>query len=158
MSLKHTALGGAILALCAGFAVPPAAAQSVHCADLYNRVMATYRVAPLSPEYNQMAGAYAASCLGGASITPAYPLAGAAPAVPAYPQNYAQYYAPYPAPSYGYPPYYGYADYPYYYGDYGYGIGFGFGGGFRGGGFRGGGFHGGGFHGGGGHGGGGGRR
>jgi uncharacterized membrane protein YgcG len=143
MSLKHTALGAAILTLCAGFAASPVAAQSVNCVDLYNRVLAIYRVAPLSLEYNQMAAAYGASCLAGVSATPAYP------------QNYAQYYAPYYAPYYGYQPDYGYADYPYYYGDYGYGIGFGFGRGFRGGGFHGDGFHGGGFHGGGFHGGGG---
>jgi hypothetical protein len=142
MSLKHAAFGGAIFALCGALDPAPAAAQAVNCGDLYARVMATYRVAPLSPEYNQMAAYYAANCLAGS--------AAAAPAYTPYPQYY-------------YPPYYGYAggpdyDYDYYggygYGGYGYGgvgIGFGFGRGFGRGGFsRGGGFHGGGFHGGGG--------
>ena len=49
MSLKHAALGGAILALCAGSNASPVAAQSVNCVDLYNRVMATYRAAPYLP-------------------------------------------------------------------------------------------------------------
>jgi hypothetical protein len=143
MSLKHAALAGTVLALCAAINTAPVAAQPVNCADLYNRVMAVYQTAPLSPEYSQMAAAYGATCLAGASAAPAYP--------PYYPQ----YYAP------AYQPYYGYAgaDYPYYYDGYGYGVpvavglGLGFGRGFH----RGGGFHHGGGGRGGGHGGGGGR-
>src|SRR5580658_2218030 len=104
MSLKHAAFGGAIFALCGALDPAPAAAQAVNCGDLYARVMATYRMAPLSPEYNQMAAYYAASCLAGS--------ASAAPA-PAY-TPYPQYYYP---PDYGYAggPYYDYA----YYGGYG---------------------------------------
>jgi hypothetical protein len=73
MSLKHAALAGAILALCAAVDPAPVAAQPVNCVDLYNRVMAAYQTAPLSPEYNQMAAAYGATCLGGAAAAAAYP-------------------------------------------------------------------------------------
>jgi hypothetical protein len=152
-----TLLAAAVVVAVGAAGSAPASAQSPNCVDLYNRVMAVYQTAPLSPEYNQMAAAYGATCLGGAA------------AAAAYPSYYPQYYAP------GYQPYYGYAEPDYaYYGGYGYGvpaavgIGLGFGrgfhhggdfrehGGFRGAGFRsGGGFHGGGGHGGGGHGGGG---
>ena len=153
MSFKQPAIVAAAAILCVAAGSTRVSAQAPNCVDLYNRVMAVYQTAPLSPEYNQMAAAYSATCLAGAS------------AAPAYPAYYPQYYAP------AYQPYYGYAepDYPYY-GGYGYGVpvgvglglgfGRGFGGGFRGGGFRHGGFGGGGFrsggggHGGGGHGGG----
>jgi hypothetical protein len=82
MPLKYAASAAVILGLCAAVDPAPAAAQSVNCIDLYNRVLAAYRVAPLSPEYNQMAAAYVASCLAGRSS-----------AAPAYPQySYPQYY------------------------------------------------------------------
>ena len=129
MSLKLAGLAGATLALCALIDPAPVAAQTVNCADMYGRVMALYQAAPLSPAYNQMAAAYAASCLTGAY------------AAPIYMQTYVQ------APAY--PTY----DYPYY-GGYGYGfpvgigVGFGFGRGFHDRDFHhGGGFHGGSFHG-----------
>jgi hypothetical protein len=140
MPLKYAVSAAVILGLCAAVDPAPAAAQSVNCADLYNRVLAAYRVAPLSLEYNQMAAAYVASCLAGGSS-----------AAPAYLQYYGQYYSPsyqsyygYAAPSYQ--PDYGYAapsyqsDYGYAapdYGGYGYGIpagiglGFGFAHGFH---------------------------
>ena len=156
MSFKQSAIVLAAVVLCVAAASTRVSAQASNCVDLYHRVMAAYQTAPLSPEYNQMAAAYSASCLAGASSAPAYPAY--------YPQYYPQYYAP------DYQPYYGYAepDYPYY-GGYGYGvpvavgIGLGFGRGFHNGGdfrdhggFRGAGFRSGGsFHGGGGRGGGG---
>ena len=148
MSLKHAALAGAIVALCTAVDPAPLAAQTPNCVDLYRRVMAAYQTAPLSPEYNQLAAAYSATCLAGAAAAPAYPAY--------YPQYYPQYYAPYYQPPY-YQPYYGYAEpfYPYYGVGVPVGIGLGFGRGFHhGGGFRGGGFHrggGGGHRGGGGH-------
>ncbi len=138
MPLKLVALAGATLAICASIDPAPAAAQAVNCADMYGRVMALYQAAPLSPAYNQMAAAYAASCLAGTS------------AAPIYMQTYVQAPA-YPTYSYDPSSYYGYADYPYY-GGYGYGfpvglgIGFGFGHGFHHGNFHGGNFHGGHHH------------
>jgi len=138
MSLKHAASAGAIVSLCVAFAPAPAVAQPVNCAELYNHVMSVYQAAPLSPQYNQIAAAYSANCLAGASAAPAYP--------PIDPQDYGAYYQP---------PYSAYAepDYPYS-GGYGYavpvgvGIGLGFGGRFHHGGdsrdhggFRGAGFH-----------------
>jgi hypothetical protein len=72
MSLKLVALAGATLALCALVDPAPAAAQAVSCADMYGRVMTLYQAAPLSPAYTQMAAAYSASCLTGASAAPVY--------------------------------------------------------------------------------------
>jgi len=139
MSLKQRAVVLAAAIFCVAAGSTRVVAQTTNCVDLYNRVMAVYQTAPLSPEYNQMAATYGASCL-----------AGAAAAAPAYPSYYPQYYAPYYQPPY-YPAYSGYAEpfYPYYgYGaPVGVGIALGFGGGFRGGGFnRGGGGRGGGGH------------
>jgi hypothetical protein len=139
MPIKYVASVMGIFALCAAVDPAPAAAQPVNCADMYRQVMALYQTAPLSPQYNQMAARYAASCLRGASLAPAYPTPYSATAPAPVPYPY-----PAPAPYYGYAP----AAYPYYgydysYDPYGYygvpvGIGFGFGYGFRGG------FHGGG--------------
>jgi hypothetical protein len=133
MPIKYAASTAAVLlGLCTAIDPAPAAAQAPNCVDMYSHVMALYQSAPLSPEYNQMAAAYAASCLRGASFAPTYP----APA----PDYGAPVYTPvYPATSYGYTPapypYYGY-DYPSY--AYGYdsvpvgvGLGFGFRGGFH---------------------------
>ena len=51
---------------------------------MYNRVMQLYQVAPQSPEYAQIAGAYSTSCLG-ASAGPTYsPVAGPGYYPPAY--------------------------------------------------------------------------
>jgi hypothetical protein len=88
MPLKYAASAAAILGLCATLDPAPAAAQTVNCGDFYNRVLAAYRVAPLSAEYNQMAAAYVASCLAGRSS-----------AAPAYPQYYSQAALPQIAPS-----------------------------------------------------------
>jgi hypothetical protein len=87
MPLKYAA-SAVILGLCAALDPAPAAAQPVNCGDFHNRVLAAYRVAPLSPEYNQMAAAYVASCLAGRSSAP-----------PAYPQYYGQSAPPQMAPS-----------------------------------------------------------
>ena len=74
MSLKQPAIMLAAVALCAAVGSAPVLAQSGSCADQYNRVTALYQTAPLSPEYNQMAAAYSARCLAGASAAqpPAY--------------------------------------------------------------------------------------
>jgi hypothetical protein len=88
MPLKYAASAAAVLGLCAALDPAPAAAQTVNCGDFHNRVLAAYRVAPLSPEYNQMAAAYAASCLAARSF-----------AAPAYPQYYSQSPLPQMAPS-----------------------------------------------------------
>ena len=62
---------------------PPEKAEkgssSVNCVDLYNRVMAVYQTAPLSPEYNQMAAAYSATCLASAPCPPIQPLSSISP-------------------------------------------------------------------------------
>ena len=74
MPLKYVASAAVILGLCTAVDPAPAAVQSVNCVDLYSHALAVYRNAPLSPEYNQMAAAYVASCLaGGSSAAPAYP-------------------------------------------------------------------------------------
>ena len=70
MSLKQPAIMLAAVALCAAVGSAPVLAQSGSCADQYNRVTALYQTAPLSPEYSQMAAAYNARCLGGASAVP----------------------------------------------------------------------------------------
>ena len=124
MSLRHAALGAATLALFAAAVSAPAAAQTGNCNDIYNQVMAVYRTAPLSPEYSQLASAYSAGCLTGATAAPAYP--GQAYRAPA---------PVYLAPSYGYAPA-AYPDYGYNYSDgdggpVGVGIGVGVGGGFH---------------------------
>jgi hypothetical protein len=72
MSLKQPAMMLAAIALCAAAGSTPVLAQSEGCLDQYNRVMALYQTAPLSPEYNQMAASYSARCLVGASAGPAY--------------------------------------------------------------------------------------
>jgi len=123
MSLKHAACAGAMLSLCVAITPAPAAAQLMNCGELYTNLMAVYQAAPLSPQYNQLAAAYSASCMAGA---------------PAYAPYDAQDYGAYDQP----PSAYAAPDYPYY-GGYGYavpvgvGIGLGFGGGFH----RGGDFH-----------------
>jgi len=71
MSLKHAAVAGAIVALCVGAVPKPASAQIPDCADLYNQAITIYRAAPQSPEYAQIAAAYNANCLAGA--TAAFP-------------------------------------------------------------------------------------
>ena len=74
MRFKQPAIVLAAAVLCAAADPTPVAAQQpVNCVDLYNRVMAVYQTAPLSPEYNQMAAAYSATCLAGASAARAYP-------------------------------------------------------------------------------------
>jgi hypothetical protein len=88
MPLKYAASAAVVLGLCAALDPAPAAAQPVNCVDFHNRVLAAYRVAPLSPEYNQMAAAYVASCLAGRSS-----------AAPAYPQYYVQSALPQMTPS-----------------------------------------------------------
>jgi hypothetical protein len=70
MSLKQPAIMLAAAALCGAGGSTPVLAQSGSCADQYNRVTALYQTAPLSPEYNQMAAAYSARCLPGASAAP----------------------------------------------------------------------------------------
>ena len=70
MSLKQPAIMLAAVALCAAVGSAPVLAQSGSCADQYNRVTALYQTAPLSPAYNQMAAAYSARCLAGASAAP----------------------------------------------------------------------------------------
>jgi len=72
MSLKQPAIMLAAVALCAAAGSAPALAQSGSCVDEYNRVTALYQTAPLSPEYSQVAAAYSARCLGGASAGLAY--------------------------------------------------------------------------------------
>lgn len=72
MSLKQPAIVLTAVALCAAAASTPVVAQSEGCRDQYNRVMALYQTAPLSPEYSQMAAAYSARCVAGASAGPAY--------------------------------------------------------------------------------------
>jgi hypothetical protein len=74
MSLKQPAIMLAAVALCAAVGPTPVLAQSGSCVDQYNRVTALYQTAPLSPEYGQMAAAYSARCLAGASaaLPPAY--------------------------------------------------------------------------------------
>jgi hypothetical protein len=74
MSLKQPAIMLAAVALCAAEGSAPVLAQSGSCVDQYNRVTALYQTAPLSPEYNQVAAAYSARCLAGASAAqpPAY--------------------------------------------------------------------------------------
>jgi hypothetical protein len=99
MSLKQPTIMLAAVTLCAAAASTPVLAQSEGCRDQYNRVMALYQTAPLSPEYGQMAAAYSARCLGGAAAAPP----------PAY----------YGSTGYGYngPAYYGYGyNAPAYYG------------------------------------------
>ncbi len=130
MSLKHVVLAGAIFTLCAAVDAAPASAQSPNCVDIYRHVMQLYQVAPQSPEYNQVATVYSATCLAGPSAAPGYP---------GYNSQYSDEYQP----SYGYAE----PNYPYY-GGYGYavpvgvGFGLGFGGGFHhDGAFRGGNFH-----------------
>jgi hypothetical protein len=101
MSLKQPAIMLAAVALCAAGGSRPVLAQSGSCVDQYNRVTALYQAAPLSPEYNQMAAAYSARCLAGASAAPppAY-YAGAAgygyngPAYYGYGYNAPVYYGP----------------------------------------------------------------
>ena len=70
MSLKQPTIMLAAITLCAAAASTPVLAQSGGCRDQYNRVMALYQTAPLSPEYGQMAAAYSARCLGGAAAAP----------------------------------------------------------------------------------------
>src|SRR5580704_17982071 len=70
MSLKQPTIMLAAVTLCAAAASTPVLAQSEGCRDQYNRVMALYQTAPLSPEYGQMAAAYSARCLGGAAAAP----------------------------------------------------------------------------------------
>jgi hypothetical protein len=70
MSLKQPAIMLAAVALCAAAGSAPALAQSESCVAQYNRVTALYQIAPLSPEYSQMAAAYSARCLGGAAAAP----------------------------------------------------------------------------------------
>jgi hypothetical protein len=70
MSLKQSTIMLAAVTLCAAAASTPVLAQSEGCRDQYNRVMALYQTAPLSPEYGQMAAAYSARCLGGAAAAP----------------------------------------------------------------------------------------
>ncbi len=72
MSLKQPAIMLAAVALCAAAGSTPVLAESGGCRDQYNRVMALYQTAPLSPEYSQMAASYNARCLAGASAGPAY--------------------------------------------------------------------------------------
>ena len=72
MSLKQPTIMLAAVTLCAAAASTPVLAQSEGCRDQYNRVMALYQTAPLSPEYGQMAAAYSARCLAGAPAAPAY--------------------------------------------------------------------------------------
>ena len=74
MSLKQPAIMLAAVALCAAVGPTPVLAQSGSCVDQYNRVTALYQTARLSPEYGQMAAAYSARCLAGASaaLPPAY--------------------------------------------------------------------------------------
>jgi hypothetical protein len=72
MSLKQPAIMLAAVALCAAVGSAPALAQSESCVAQYNRVTALYQIAPLSPEYSQMAAAYSARCLAGAPAAPAY--------------------------------------------------------------------------------------
>jgi hypothetical protein len=102
MSLKQPTIMLAAVALCAAAASTPVLAQSGGCQDQYNRVMALYQTAPLSPEYSQMAAAYNARCLAGAAAGPAYyGSTGYGPNSPAnygYGYNAPVYYGP------GYPP------------------------------------------------------
>ena len=72
MSLNQPAIMLAAVALCAAAGSTPVLAQSEGCRDQYNRVTALYQTAPLSPEYSQMAAAYSARCVAGASAGPAY--------------------------------------------------------------------------------------
>ena len=94
MPLKQPAIMLAAAALCAAAASTPVLAQSLGCQDQYNRVMALYQTAPLSPEYSQMAAAYSARCLAGASAAPAYS------GSPGYSSSAPTYYGP------GYNPYF----------------------------------------------------
>ena len=110
MSLKQPAIMLAAVALCAAVGSAPVLAQSGSCADQYNRVTALYQTAPLSPEYNQMAAAYSARCLAGASAAPPAAYYGS---TTGYGYNGPAYYG------YGYngPAYYGYGyNAPVYYG------------------------------------------
>jgi hypothetical protein len=68
MSLKQPTIMLAAVTLCAAAGSAPALAQSESCVAQYNRVTALYQIAPLSPEYSQMAAAYSARCYNG----PAY--------------------------------------------------------------------------------------
>jgi hypothetical protein len=100
MSLKQPAIVLAAVALCATAGSAPALAQSESCVAQYDRVTALYQIAPLSPEYSQMAAAYSARCLAGASAAP--PLV---------------YYGSTTGYGYNGPPYYGYGyNAPAYYG------------------------------------------
>ena len=72
MSLKQPTIMLAAVTLCAAAGSAPALAQSESCVAQYNRVTALYQIAPLSPEYGQMAAAYSARCLAGAPAAPAY--------------------------------------------------------------------------------------
>jgi len=72
MSLKQPAIMLAAVALCVAAGSAPVLAQSEGCLGQYNRLMALYQTAPLSPEYSQMAAYYSARCLAGASAGPAY--------------------------------------------------------------------------------------
>jgi hypothetical protein len=70
MSLKQPTIVLAAVTLCAAAGSAPVLAQSESCVAQYNRVTALYQIAPLSPEYGQMAAAYSARCLGGAAAAP----------------------------------------------------------------------------------------
>ncbi len=100
MSLKQPAIMLAAIALCAAAGFAPALAQSGSCVDQYNHVAALYQTAPLSLEYSQMAAAYSARCLAGASAAPPPAYYGS---TPGYGYNAPAYYG------YGYnaPTYYG---------------------------------------------------
>jgi len=106
MSLKQPAIMLAAVALSAAAGSAPVLAQSESCLDQYNRVTALYQTAPLSPEYSQMAAAYSARCLGGASAVP--PPAYYGSTTTGYGYNGPAYYGyGYSAPVYygpGYPP------------------------------------------------------
>jgi hypothetical protein len=92
MSLKQPTIMLAAVTLCAAAASTPVLAQSEGCRDQYNRVMALYQAAPLSPEYGQMAAAYSARCLGGAGSTTGYGYNG--PAYYGYGYSAPVYYGP----------------------------------------------------------------
>ena len=62
-SFRRLALATTAVAFCIAAGSAPVAAQSEHCVDLYNRVMALYQTAPQSYEYNRVASYYSARCL-----------------------------------------------------------------------------------------------
>jgi hypothetical protein len=61
--VPRLAIATTTVALCVAAGSAPAAAQSGHCVDLYNRVMALYQTGPQSYEYNRMASYYSPRCL-----------------------------------------------------------------------------------------------